>query len=275
MGDRVAHLITSRMLDFIEFDDGFAIAKVRAPRDTVGQTLADAALRTQYGITVVGVKRARRGLHLRPAGDRRATPVAAHRRRPDRQGRTLRRSNLSFWRSPPLARASGPCAASSSSLRSLRSLRSSVQTPRPEAGWCGAVAATSGTVWVRADLGGDLSGAGGRGGTAHLVACRRRGMPPSGSGCASCRGWPASPSGSRGPPAGVTCCCPRPCSWPAASALVVLLLLSREALDALLRAVNDGGSVADVLPWVVGMAAGLGGPVLRRHRAARTPAGPR
>ena len=56
MGERVAHLITSRMLDFIEFDDGFAIAKVRAPSEAVGRTLADAALRTHYGITVVGVK---------------------------------------------------------------------------------------------------------------------------------------------------------------------------------------------------------------------------
>ena len=32
MGERVAHLITGRMLDYIEFDDGFAIAKVRAPQ---------------------------------------------------------------------------------------------------------------------------------------------------------------------------------------------------------------------------------------------------
>ncbi len=57
MGERVAHLITSRMLDFIEFDDDFAIAKVRAPKDSVGQTLAETALRTHFGITVVGVKR--------------------------------------------------------------------------------------------------------------------------------------------------------------------------------------------------------------------------
>jgi trk system potassium uptake protein TrkA len=57
MGDRVAHLITSTMLDFIEFDDGFAIAKVRAPREAAGRSLADLALRTKYGVTVVGVKR--------------------------------------------------------------------------------------------------------------------------------------------------------------------------------------------------------------------------
>jgi trk system potassium uptake protein TrkA len=57
MGDRVAHLITSRMMDFIEFDDGFAIAKTRAPHEAIGRTLADVGLRTTYGVTVVGVKR--------------------------------------------------------------------------------------------------------------------------------------------------------------------------------------------------------------------------
>jgi trk system potassium uptake protein TrkA len=57
MGERVAHLITGKMLDFIEFEDGFAIAKVRAPREAGGRTLADVGLRTRYGVTVVGVKR--------------------------------------------------------------------------------------------------------------------------------------------------------------------------------------------------------------------------
>jgi trk system potassium uptake protein TrkA len=56
MGDRVAHLITSQMLDFIEFDDGFAIAKVRSPRDAAGRSLADLGLRSRHGVTVVGVK---------------------------------------------------------------------------------------------------------------------------------------------------------------------------------------------------------------------------
>jgi trk system potassium uptake protein len=56
MGDRVAHLITSKMIDFIEFDDGFAIVKTRAPADTIGRTLAESALRSRYGVTVVGVK---------------------------------------------------------------------------------------------------------------------------------------------------------------------------------------------------------------------------
>ncbi|MFN3460510.1 MAG: potassium channel family protein [Oceanibaculum sp.] len=57
MGERVAHLVTGKMIDFIEFDDGFAIAKTRAPRETAGKTLAESALRSRYGITIVGVKR--------------------------------------------------------------------------------------------------------------------------------------------------------------------------------------------------------------------------
>lgn len=56
MGDRVAHLITSKMIDFIEFDDGFAIAKTAAPREAIGKTLADCQLRSRYGVTVIGVK---------------------------------------------------------------------------------------------------------------------------------------------------------------------------------------------------------------------------
>jgi trk system potassium uptake protein TrkA len=57
MANRVAHLITGKMIDYIEFEDRFAIAKTRAPREAVGKTLAEAALRTRFGITVVGVKR--------------------------------------------------------------------------------------------------------------------------------------------------------------------------------------------------------------------------
>ena len=56
MGERVAHLVTGKMIDFIEFDDGFAIVKTRAPQECLDQTLAEAALRSRYGVTVVGVK---------------------------------------------------------------------------------------------------------------------------------------------------------------------------------------------------------------------------
>ncbi|MBL7501532.1 TrkA family potassium uptake protein [Frankia sp. CNm7] len=56
-GERVAHLLSGRLLDFIEFDKGFAIAKLRAPRSVCGQTMAEALPRRRFGVTVVGVKR--------------------------------------------------------------------------------------------------------------------------------------------------------------------------------------------------------------------------
>lgn len=57
MGERVAHLVTGKMMDFIEFDDGFAIAKTRAPMETHNKKLSVSGVRTKYGITVVGIKR--------------------------------------------------------------------------------------------------------------------------------------------------------------------------------------------------------------------------
>jgi trk system potassium uptake protein len=58
MGERVAHLITGRMMDYIEFDDGFAIAKIKAPEPAHGKSLAESGVRERFGVTVVGVKRA-------------------------------------------------------------------------------------------------------------------------------------------------------------------------------------------------------------------------
>jgi trk system potassium uptake protein TrkA len=55
-GRRVAHLVNGRLLDYIEFDDGFAIVRMTPPREAIGFTLAQSAIRTKYGVTVVGVK---------------------------------------------------------------------------------------------------------------------------------------------------------------------------------------------------------------------------
>lgn len=57
MGERVAHMVSGKMIDFIQFEDNFAIAKTCAPREAFGKSLADSALRSKYGVTVVGVKR--------------------------------------------------------------------------------------------------------------------------------------------------------------------------------------------------------------------------
>lgn len=55
-GQRVAHLVTGKLIDYIEFDDGFAIVKMHPPQETQGFTLAEAQVRKKYGVTVVGVK---------------------------------------------------------------------------------------------------------------------------------------------------------------------------------------------------------------------------
>ena len=55
-GKRVAHLVNGRLMDFIEFDDGFAIVKMRPPREVQGMTLAESDIRAKFGVTVVGVK---------------------------------------------------------------------------------------------------------------------------------------------------------------------------------------------------------------------------
>jgi trk system potassium uptake protein TrkA len=55
-GERVAHLVSGRMIDFIEFDDDFAIVKMYPPKPIRGVSLGESGVRRKYGITVVGVK---------------------------------------------------------------------------------------------------------------------------------------------------------------------------------------------------------------------------
>lgn len=57
MGERVAHLVTGRMLDYIEFEDDYAIVKTRAPAAAVDHPLGQSRIRSKYGVTVVGIKR--------------------------------------------------------------------------------------------------------------------------------------------------------------------------------------------------------------------------
>ena len=67
MGERVAHMLTGRMEDYIEFDDEFSIARTLAPPFTWDKTLAESAPRTTHGVTVVGVKRVGEDFtHARP-----------------------------------------------------------------------------------------------------------------------------------------------------------------------------------------------------------------
>lgn len=57
MGQRVAHLLNERLLDFISFGDRFAIARLKAPEPIVGLPLMTSECRKRHRVTVVGVKR--------------------------------------------------------------------------------------------------------------------------------------------------------------------------------------------------------------------------
>ncbi len=57
MGERVARLLTGTMIDYIEFDDQFSIARCHAPQETWSKTLGESTPRLHHGVTVVGVKR--------------------------------------------------------------------------------------------------------------------------------------------------------------------------------------------------------------------------
>ncbi|PID54031.1 MAG: potassium transporter [Micrococcales bacterium] len=56
MGEKVAHLVSGRLMDYMSFEDGYAIVKMRPPLETQGFTLAESQVRKKYGVTVVGIK---------------------------------------------------------------------------------------------------------------------------------------------------------------------------------------------------------------------------
>lgn len=55
-GSRVAHLVSGKLLDYIEVEDGFTIVKMSPPRETQGFTIAQSKVRERYGVTIIGVK---------------------------------------------------------------------------------------------------------------------------------------------------------------------------------------------------------------------------
>lgn len=56
MGERVAHLLSGRILDYVQVDADFAVIKTTPPRDVVGMPLRESRLRNRWGVTVVAVK---------------------------------------------------------------------------------------------------------------------------------------------------------------------------------------------------------------------------
>ncbi len=61
MGTRVAHLVRGAMLDFIEFEDDFAMVKTRAPTFTYGLRLSEARIRAEHGVTVIAIHKGESG----------------------------------------------------------------------------------------------------------------------------------------------------------------------------------------------------------------------
>ncbi|MCV2394852.1 TrkA family potassium uptake protein [Actinotalea sp. M2MS4P-6] len=55
-GSRLAHLVSGKLLDYIEVEGDFTIVKMRPPREMQGFDLSQSKIRTRYGVTVLGVK---------------------------------------------------------------------------------------------------------------------------------------------------------------------------------------------------------------------------
>ena len=47
MGEKVAHMVTGRMVDYMEFDDGFTLVETVPPRDVVGKPLGESGIRSR------------------------------------------------------------------------------------------------------------------------------------------------------------------------------------------------------------------------------------
>ena len=55
-GARVAHMVSGKMLDYIEMEDGFSIIKMYPPRDIQGFAISESRVRERFGVTIIGVK---------------------------------------------------------------------------------------------------------------------------------------------------------------------------------------------------------------------------
>lgn len=56
MGERVAHLVSGRVLDYVALEEGFSLIKTTVPRKLVGRPLSRTGVRQEYEVTVVAVK---------------------------------------------------------------------------------------------------------------------------------------------------------------------------------------------------------------------------
>ena len=57
MGKKVAHLVRGAMLDYVEFEDNFAMVKMRTPTFVYGKRLGETHIRATYGVTVIAIRK--------------------------------------------------------------------------------------------------------------------------------------------------------------------------------------------------------------------------
>ena len=104
-GERVAHLVSGRMLDFIRFDDDFALVKMYPPKPIRGVGLNESGVRSKYNVTVVGVKSPGKPFTLRDRGEHGGVEPRPHHRVGHRTAtsRGSRRSSSAAAVSPRVA----------------------------------------------------------------------------------------------------------------------------------------------------------------------------
>jgi trk system potassium uptake protein TrkA len=56
MGQRVAHQLSGRVIDWFQLDAHFAMVETTPPTEILGRTLSEVGFRAKYGVTVVSVK---------------------------------------------------------------------------------------------------------------------------------------------------------------------------------------------------------------------------
>ena len=56
MGERVAHLVSGRLLDYIELAPDWVLARTKPARELVGVPLGETGLRAKHRVTVVSVR---------------------------------------------------------------------------------------------------------------------------------------------------------------------------------------------------------------------------
>ena len=61
MGRRVAHLVRGTVLDYIQFEDDFAMVKTCPPAEIIGKPLGETGIRAKHDVTVVAVHRRGQG----------------------------------------------------------------------------------------------------------------------------------------------------------------------------------------------------------------------